>query len=140
MNFEQTFPLQFYINLNHRDDRRRSVLNMLLSHGLERVERFPAIDGRNVRNARGHWSGGRYALSLTQMLCLREARRRKAPAVMLFEDDMVLHPEFHARLAGIELPEDWVSFILGCSTRRIRSGYRRDWCGCSTGWTPMRWR
>lgn len=113
MDFETTFPLQFYINLNRRDDRRRTVLNGFLDHGLERVERFPAIDSRRILNARGRWSSGRYALALTQKLCLREARRRRAPAVMLFEDDVVLHPEFQERFAALELPEDWGIFYLG---------------------------
>lgn len=113
MDFHEVFPLQFYINLNRRDDRRRTVLNMFLDHGLERVERFPAIDARTVKNCRGHRSEGRYALSLTQKLCLREAKRRKAPAVMIFEDDVVLHPQFQERIAALELPEDWGMFYLG---------------------------
>jgi GR25 family glycosyltransferase involved in LPS biosynthesis len=95
MEFDDAFPLQCYINLNRRDDRRRTVLNMFIDHGMERVERFPAIDARTVRNCRGHWSEGRYALSLTQKLCLREAKRRKASAVMIFEDDVVLHRKRH---------------------------------------------
>ena len=113
MEFDDAFPLQFYINLNRRDDRRRTVLNMFLDHGMEHVERFPAIDARTVRHCRGHWSEGRYALSLTQKLCLREAKRRKASAVMIFEDDVVLHPEFLARFAALEIPEDWGMLYLG---------------------------
>lgn len=113
MDFHEVFPLQFYINLNRRDDRRRTVLNMFLDHELERVERFPAIDARTVRNCRGHRSAGRYALSLTQKLCLREAKRRKAPAVMIFEDDVVLHPQFQERFAALQLPDDWGMFYLG---------------------------
>ena len=113
MDFESTFPLQFYINLNRRDDRRRTVLNTFLDQGLEQVERFPAIDSRRVRNYRGHWSAGRYALALSQKLCVREARRRGAPAVIIFEDDVVLHPEFRQRVAQLELPEDWGLFYLG---------------------------
>lgn len=113
MEFDDAFPLQFYINLNRRDDRRRTVLNMFIDHGMERVERFPAVDARTVRNCRGHWSEGRYALSLTQKLCLREAKRRNASAVMIFEDDVVLHPEFIARFAALEIPDDWGMFYLG---------------------------
>lgn len=76
------------------------------------------------RDMRGYESVGRYALALTQRLALREAARRKAPAVLLLEDDAVFHPQFQALIASVELPDDWGIFYLGCS-----HSVRPEWAG-----------
>ncbi len=113
MNLDREFPLKFYINLGPAEDRRRRMLNLFLDHGLS-VERLPAVSKRHVQSARGHWDKGRYALALTQKLALREGRRRGATAVLVFEDDVVLHPQWKKRVAALELPEDWGIFYFGC--------------------------
>jgi GR25 family glycosyltransferase involved in LPS biosynthesis len=73
---------------------------------------------------RGYESAGRYALALTQRLAIREAARRKAPAVLLLEDDAVFHPNFQALMRTVELPVDWGILYLGCSHR-----IRPTWAG-----------
>ncbi len=113
MNLDETFPLKLYINLGPAEDRRRRVQNLFLDNALE-VERLPAVSKRYVGNSRGHWDKGRYALSLTQKLALREGRRRGASSVLVFEDDVVLHPEWKKRVAALELPNDWGIFYFGC--------------------------
>lgn len=64
---------------------------------------------------RGYDSAGRYALALTQRMAIREAERRRAPAVMLFEDDVVFHPNFKMLFEAVEIPDDWGIFYLGCT-------------------------
>ena len=73
---------------------------------------------------RGYESDGRYALALTQRLAIREARRRGAPAVLLMEDDVVFHPNFHALIGTVELTADWGIFYLGCAHSQ-----RPEWAG-----------
>ncbi len=114
MNLDTDFPLKFYLNLNKQDDRRRKVLNALLDHDMPDVERLPAMDGRWVKDSRGYCSGTRYAQALTHKMAVWRARQRKAPAVLVFEDDVVFAKELRARLWEIELPEDWGMFFLGC--------------------------
>ncbi len=113
-SFDETFPLQYYINLGRREDRRREAMNGFLDAGLENVRRWAAVDARRVRDARGNENAGRYALALTDRMILREAMLKKAEAVMIFEDDVVLHPQFQQRWAALELPEDWGVLYLGC--------------------------
>ncbi len=113
MDFAKTFPMCVCINLARRQDRRFEAWAGFEDAGLA-VERFGAVDQRWVRDARGYESAGRYALALTDRLILREAERRRAPAVMLLEDDVVLHRDLAARLAGLEMPDDWGLFYLGC--------------------------
>lgn len=147
MNFEQAFPLRFWINLGRREDRRLETEARLDEIGIT-AERLAAVDARWIRkrpetrsrrpeerfgagdageqvgqivptahlnDVRGYESAGRYALALTQRLAIREAARRKAPAVLLFEDDVVFHPNFRTLIETVELPEDWGIFYLGCT-------------------------
>ncbi|QJE96937.1 beta-1,6-N-acetylglucosaminyltransferase [Luteolibacter luteus] len=42
----------------------------------------------------------------------------KSDAILIFEDDVVFHPQLLERLEEITLPEDWGIFYLGCSHQR----------------------
>lgn len=137
MDFEGSFPLRFLINQGRREDRRMKVEARLDELGIA-VERFAAMDaswkgdGGNVGagdskvagGMRGYDSAGRYALGLTQRLALREAERRKAPAVLLLEDDVVFHPNFRQLVETVELPDDWGICYLGCA-----HAIRPEWAG-----------
>jgi hypothetical protein len=117
MDIEKTFPVRYWINLGRREDRRVETEIALEGAGIS-ATRFPAVDGRFVRKTRGYESAGRYALALTQRMVLRRAASEGADAVLLLEDDVVFHPDLRARLEGMELPEDWGIFYLGCAHRR----------------------
>lgn len=128
MDFEQAFPLRFWINLGRREDRRMETEGRLEELKIT-AERFAAVDAgkkpetrdRNPEkkdiagDVRGYESAGRYALALTQRLALREAERRGAPAMLLLEDDVVFHPNFRNLIEAVDLPEDWGIFYLGCA-------------------------
>lgn len=151
MNFEETFPLRFWINLGRREDRRVETEARLAEAGVA-AERFSAINASGIQTPgptvrmveeigpdgmttwqlkktpggeiRGYEGAGRYALALTQRLAIREAKRRGAPAVLLFEDDVVLHPNFQALVSAVDLPDDWGIFYLGCTHNK-----RPSWAG-----------
>ncbi len=114
MNIEQEFPARYWINLGRRQDRRVETEWQLQKAGFS-AERLPAVDANFVKNPRGYESAGRYALALSQRLAIRKAMLAGAKAVLILEDDVVFHPEFLERLAGIELPEDWGIFYPGCA-------------------------
>ncbi|MBB5353723.1 hypothetical protein HNR46_003984 [Haloferula luteola] len=82
------------------------------------LERIPAPPGDKALTApaivRGYDDAGRYALALTQRLAIRRAKLRRAEAVLLLEDDVIFHPNFRALAEGIDLPDDWGMFFLGC--------------------------
>lgn len=89
------------------------------------AERFPGIDASHfpgkwgaAEDFVGYESAGRYALAVTKRLAVREARRRKAPAVLLLEDDAVFHPNFSRLVQSVELPDDWGIFFFGCAHSR----------------------
>jgi hypothetical protein len=114
MNLNIAFPLRFYINLNKHDDRRRRIENELLDKQITDFERIPAVDRKWVREAKGHWDCARYAQALSHKMAVWRARQRRASNVLIFEDDALLVPDFHERLAVIDLPEDWAIFYFGC--------------------------
>jgi hypothetical protein len=114
LRMERDFPLRFYINVHSQEQRRFEVRAHFMERGLPGVERFAGIDKQWVRDYRGHWDAGRYALSLTQKRVLREARRREAPAVLMFEDDVVLEEDFLTKAEALLLPQDWGLFYFGC--------------------------
>lgn len=113
MDFETIFPMRMCLNLARRQDRRALAEELFYIHGM-RVERWPAIDARFVKRTRGYQTPGRYAHALSTRLIIREAKRRKAPAVFIFEDDVSLLPDWRERLQHLTLPEDWGIFYLGC--------------------------
>lgn len=113
MHFEEIFPLRYYFNLGRREDRRAELEWNLDQVGLT-VERFPAVDARFVRNSRGYPNKGRYALALTIRMAIRKAKQQKAKTLLLFEDDVIIHPNFLELMSQIELPTDWGIFYLGC--------------------------
>lgn len=78
-------------------------------------EQDPEVMIAAARVVRGYENAGRYALALTQRLAIREAARRKAPSVLLLEDDAVFHPNFRTLIQTVDLPEDWGIFYLGCT-------------------------
>ena len=113
MDTASVFPLKLYLNLTRREDRRLR-LEWLLENLQWSAERVSAADARYVRNLRGYPTAPRYACALSHRIALRKARMRRTDAVLILEDDVVLHPQIVSRLEEIELPEDWGIFYLGC--------------------------
>jgi hypothetical protein len=115
------------------EHRRKHSLNQFWDVGLD-VTRFPAMNKSYVRDQRGHESAGLYALALTQKLLLRRASQLEAASVLIFEDDVILHPDWREKVDALELPEDWGLFYFGCQHREspelVASGLvrvRRAW-------------
>lgn len=114
IDFKQQFPLAFYINLESRDDRRVHAEFQFASQCMQ-VERIPAAIGKNVRNTRGHGNKNQYACRLSHRMAIRQAKIRKAPCVLIFEDDVILHPLFREIVARLTPPEDWGILFFGCT-------------------------
>ena len=74
----------FYINLEHRTDRKEHVLNQLTNLGLPNVERFNAIKMEN----------GAIGCSMSHLKILKNAYENKLDHVLIVEDDITfLEPE-----------------------------------------------
>jgi len=60
--------------------------------------------------------------ALTLVEVFTEAKRRNVDSFMLFEDDIVFHPNFRALISHIKVPRDWRFIYLGG-----RNGGKREW-------------
>lgn len=111
---EEMFPVRRFINLARRQDRRNDVERKFADQKLA-VGRFSAVDGRFVRHTRGHGSPNVYACRLSHRLIVREAKLKKASAVLIFEDDVVLPTDFRTVAEALKPPEDWGILFFGCT-------------------------
>src|SRR5919205_3139990 len=104
------------INLDRRPERWRRIREELARHGIQKVERFSAIDGDVVEKP-AHWnhSAGAYGCLLSHLAVVSEARDSGALSVLIFEDDAVLDPEFQHKFAQFikEAPGDWDMLYFG---------------------------
>lgn len=113
-DFQQRFPLAYYINLGRREDRRCEVEYQFGVQCVQ-VHRFPAADARYVRNSHGFRTKSQYACSLSHRMAIRQAKLNQASCVLIFEDDVVLHPFFRDIMERMPLPNDWGILLLGCT-------------------------
>jgi GR25 family glycosyltransferase involved in LPS biosynthesis len=85
-------------------------------HGIQSVQRFPAIDGDAVEKP-AHWThtAGAYGCLLSHLAVVSEARDSGAANILIFEDDTVLDPEFQQKFSRFikEVPDDWDMLYLG---------------------------
>lgn len=115
MLFQQHFPYRVFISLRRRADRRAALQPRLVAAGLADAKWFEAIESNIFRgDPRGFRTLNKRSVALGKRLALREAARRRAPSLLLLEDDVIFHPEFGARVEGLTLPGDWGIFFFGC--------------------------
>jgi glycosyl transferase, family 25 len=104
------------INLDRRPERWERMQKELTRHGIQAVERFPAIDGDLVEKP-AHWThtAGAYGCLLSHVAVASEARDSGAQSVLIFEDDAVLDPEFKEKFSRFfkEVPDDWDMLHFG---------------------------
>jgi hypothetical protein len=116
MHLNEFFPHQVCINLDKRPDRWERIQARFAARGIDRVVRFPALDGKNLEipSAWDNFSGA-YGCLRSHLAVVEQARENAHPSVLIFEDDAVLAPDFNAKLADYvkQLPEDWDMVFFG---------------------------
>ncbi len=116
MRLNEFFPHKVCINLEKRRDRWERMCARFSEHGIEGVERFPALDGRELTPPDG-WaaSRGAYGCLRSHLAVVEHARRENWPSVLIFEDDAVLDPQFGIKFPGFveQLPAGWDMLLFG---------------------------
>jgi inositol phosphorylceramide mannosyltransferase catalytic subunit len=128
----------FLINLDTRPERLREAGGELDREGLP-WERTPAIPATKVRNRHSYDRAGCYALGLRVRLLLRRALREGWPAVVFYEDDVVLANDTLERLGELRLPGDWDVFYLGCCHTWPAHPHRPGLVRCQSATTTHAW-
>lgn len=118
------FDKTYLINLDKRTDRLTTVDKKCKEIGLEYTRKAaidgdlltnPGIDFDTPENQLIRWNINSYALLLTTIAIIKEAKENKYKSILILEDDV----DFHAMLskhvtAGFNtLPEHWEMFFLG---------------------------
>ncbi len=106
----------YYINLDRRQDRRRQFEATCQIAGIA-VERFAAIDGKEIEvpPTRGEGGRGIYASLLSHKAVIEQARDMGLPEVLIFEDD-ALFPEWFSHEVEYFMslvPDDWGLIYFG---------------------------
>jgi GR25 family glycosyltransferase involved in LPS biosynthesis len=116
MNVDEFFPHQFCINLNTRRDRWERMTEKFARQEINRVVRFPALDGNRLE-VPSHWrySSGAYGCLRSHLAVVEQARDEACPSVLIFEDDVIFAPDFTTRFAEYirQLPDDWDMVFFG---------------------------
>ena len=115
-SIDEAFPHRVCINLDRRPERWRGMRAKFARHGIHAVRRFAALDGDRL-DIPPHWvhTPGAYGCLRSHVEVVREARRRGAPSVLIFEDDVVFDPALREKFAARvrELPRDWDMLYFG---------------------------
>ncbi len=102
------------LNLARRPDRKLRAWGQFRKAGLK-VERMLAVDALNVTDKVWHNHVGNRACTASHRLAWRAARKAGANSVLVFEDDVVLAPNFLERINKLEVPDDWDIVQFGCT-------------------------
>jgi len=116
MLLNQIFPHRICINLERRADRWQRMQAEFARHGIEGVQRFPAVDGgKVVLPASWRHSAGAYGCLLSHVAVVQEALAAGSESVLIFEDDAVFDSEFDTKFASFmkEVPADWDLLYFG---------------------------
>jgi len=115
LDLRTCFPHRICINLARRQDRWAKAQAQFQQHQIE-VARWNAVDGAVIQ-APPDWrySPGAYGCSLSHVEAVREARARGYESLLIFEDDVELHPELHNLFLGVmaQVPGDWDAIYFG---------------------------
>lgn len=116
MNLNAFFPNKVCINLDKRSDRWAKMLSRFVQHNIERVVRFPALDGKTLELPPSwDYFPGAYGCLRSHLAIIEEAREQGRQSVLIFEDDAVFDPQLNTRFTESvqELPQDWDMVLFG---------------------------
>jgi GR25 family glycosyltransferase involved in LPS biosynthesis len=115
MKLTDFFDKTFCINLDRRKDRWEECLTEFNKYNLNNVERFNAIDGKDIQQIKsGCVTPSRLALVLTNLKILEKAIQENYETILILEDDV----EFTDEVNNISeyfkfLPKDWDMLYFG---------------------------
>lgn len=113
---DAAFPYKVCINLDRRPERWWRMRRKFARRGIHSVERFPALDGETLAiPARWTHTRGAYGCLRSHLEVVSQARRLGAPAVLIFEDDVVFAPRLPEKFASYveQLPGAWDMLFFG---------------------------
>ncbi len=111
---DKLFEHTYLINLKKSKDRLISSTNQLNLKNIP-FEKWEAIDGdtANIRfygEESDAWNPRAAALVLTTIEIIKDAKKNGYKSILIFEDDLQIHPCYDEIAEAIQLPDDWELF------------------------------
>ena len=138
------FDKIYIINLEHRKDRKDSVIKQLEKEGITNYEFITAINGnddeisnlfKNIRkNGSKIGTPGHLGCLLSHKKVLMKAKEDNVNSFMILEDDIILKDGFINRLNSILLP-DWECIYLSAPLEEKKlffNGWAKHYKYCTT--------
>jgi GR25 family glycosyltransferase involved in LPS biosynthesis len=115
MKITEFFNKTFCINLERRTDRWDECLSEFNKHGITDVDRFIAVDGKNLtQSLSGFMTPSRTALVLTNVQIIEEAIKNDYESILILEDDVEFGPQVVDMDSYFDLlPNDWDMLYFG---------------------------
>ena len=98
------FDKVYCINLDRRPDRWEHASHQFENLGIE-VERFPAIDYKDLEQIPPNIKGGAYGCKLSHLSIIEKCKNDNIKNVLIFEDDVVLDDDI------LQVFEDNVQYL-----------------------------
>ena len=101
----------FVINRKDRPVRRETVKLQMKNRGIK----YQIWDAYDDSNNHGFGSGTMYSCTKTHYDIICHALENKLKSIIIFEDDVVIRPDFHDLLVKSlkDLPKDWDFYYMG---------------------------
>jgi glycosyl transferase family 25 len=115
MKITEFFNKTFCINLERRPDRWDECLSEFDKHGITNVDRFIAVDGKNLtQSLSGFMTPSRMALVQTNIQIIEEAIKNDYDSILILEDDVEFDPQVVEMDSYFDLlPDDWDMLYFG---------------------------
>jgi len=115
LDLASCFPHRICINLARRRDRWVKAQAQFQQQQIE-VARWNAVDGATIQIPPDwRYMPGAYGCALSHVEAVREAKAQRYESLLIFEDDVELHPELHSLFPGFmaQVPKNWDAIYFG---------------------------
>lgn len=115
MNSSETnFDVAYYINLDHRQDRKANFERAAQFLPVKKVIRYPAIYGTELDRSKWDGTPGALGIRESHIRLLKHAKEEGVKRFFIFEDDAVIKKTFPKKLNRIldEIGDDWDMIYL----------------------------
>ena len=122
ININKYFDYVYCMNLDSRPDRWKEAIEQFKNNKII-VNRFRAFEGKIIHKGQKPILPGEFGCLFTHLSILIDAKNNNYDKILIFEDDVELHPEFNNIASDFlqEVPNNWDMLYFGANTAKNTS-------------------